>query len=81
MMKVISLTPDQLPDELRTLTPAEEALVQVVASWGLHFRVPVHQLAVLLRRLAAGLDAVQRTAEREQSPAAAAERLLREVAS
>ena len=62
-----------------SLTPKEAALLSVISDWGYTFNVPVADLARLMEKLAQGFMAVQAMAEQEQSPAAAAERLLREA--
>ncbi len=73
------IPPEQMPEELRRLTPREHLLAIMISVWGYEYAVPIADTAALLERLAQGLRKLEERLRREESPAGAAERLLREV--
>lgn len=76
---VIEFTDDDLPPELRPLRLEDQALLAVIGDWSVTFKRPLPEVARLLDRFAAGLDALAARMEAERSSAAVAERLLREI--
>jgi uncharacterized membrane protein len=79
MIKAFDLREEELPDEFRRLPLPAGVLFALIQQWGELFDVPVDEIASWLNRFAAGYDRIQAMAEREQSPSAAAERLLQDV--
>jgi uncharacterized membrane protein len=79
MIKAFDLRDEELPDEFQRLPFHAGVLFAVIQRWGEAFDVPVDDIARWLNRFAVGYDQIQAMAKREQSPSAAAERLLQDV--
>jgi hypothetical protein len=79
-IREIKLDAAQLPRELRELGNLDTVLLALISEWSWACGRTVLDTASLLDRIACGLRAVQAMAEAEASPAAAADRLLRELA-
>jgi len=77
---MIMLTLEQLPERLRALSEPELELLLAISVWSTIFERSPGEIAATLETIAQGMRELQTLCEQEQQPAAAADRLLRELA-
>jgi hypothetical protein len=70
-----------LPEQLRMLTPDEKTLFEAICLWSVTYEKPVEQVLNALNHIRAGLTLLQLQLEQEQEPSYVAERLLQEIAN
>lgn len=70
-----------LPEQLRMLTPDEKTLFEAICLWSVTYEKPVEQVLNALNYIRAGLTRLQLQLEQEQEPSYVAERLLQEIAN
>jgi hypothetical protein len=69
---------EDLPEQLRALSPDEKALLEAICLWSITYTKPVHKVVDALNHIRTGLKVLDVQIQHEQEPSYVADRLLQE---